>query len=89
MEWVLCLFQLPYGIVSLRRVPKRMMPCFRFVPEQIVGDQLFLFDLGAQVPKRIVKYSFHFSIWERKSKTNSEKWGVANAIGFGLAMTME
>ena len=28
---------------------------FRFVPEQIAANQLSLFDLGAEVPKRIVK----------------------------------
>ena len=51
---------------------------FRFVPEQIVANQLSLFDLGAKVPKRIVKYNFCFSIWERSSKTNGEKLGVVN-----------
>ena len=33
---------------------------FRFVPEQIEANQLSLFNLGAKLHKRIVKYNFRF-----------------------------
>ena len=60
---------------------------FRFVPEQIVANQLSLFDLGAKVPKRIVKYNFRFSIWKRKFQNKSWVWLMT--IRFGLATTTE
>ena len=31
-----------------------------------LANQLSVFNLGAEVPKQIVKLNFRFSIWERK-----------------------
>ena len=59
---------------------KQNCPTFRFVPEQIVANKISLFNLGAKVPKQIVKYQFCFSIWEWKFQ--NEQWNIASALRF-------
>ena len=67
-----------------------------------MANQLSLFDLGAKVPKRIVKYNFHFSIWERKFQNErnfrfsiweqqfqKKSWVWLMTTRFGLATTTE
>ena len=59
-------------------------PAFReFVPEQIVTNQLSLFDLGTEATKQIVEYKLPlFDLGTEIPKRTVKKWAVANDNSF-------